>query len=76
MLEEIITYIAAYQHIPRESINESSHLIKDLGMSSLDIMQLICAVEERFQIEFDEDELLDLLTVEKISNYLNRKLIQ
>ncbi|GHU82507.1 hypothetical protein AGMMS50284_4490 [Clostridia bacterium] len=76
MLTEIIKYISAYQNIPVEKINAESHLIKDLGMSSLDMMQLVCAVEDHFRIEFDEDDLIDLLTVDKIASYIENKQVQ
>lgn len=74
MTEEIITYISVYQNIPKENISVNSHLVKDLGMSSMDLMDLVCAVEEHFGVEFDDDDLIDMLTVEKIAYYLQQKL--
>lgn len=74
MLEEIINYISIYQNIPKSKIKKHSHLIKDLGMSSLDMMQLVCSIEEQYDIEFDEDNLIELLTVDKIASYLENKL--
>ncbi|MDE7309503.1 MAG: acyl carrier protein [Lachnospiraceae bacterium] len=72
MTEKIIKYISAYQNIPMEKITEKSHLVKDLGMTSLDMMEMACAIEEHFDIEFDEDELVDLLTVQKIADYVEK----
>lgn len=74
MIEEIIAYISAYQNIPKEKISQHSHLIKDLGMASLDMMQLIFAMEEHYGIEFDEDDFIELLTVDKIASYIEKKL--
>lgn len=73
MIEELIKYISSYQNIPVEKMNKESHLVKDLGMSSLDMMDLASAVEEHFGIEFEEDDLIDLLTVEKIANYIEMR---
>lgn len=74
MLEEIINYISIYQNIPKSKIKKHSHLVKDLGMTSMDMMQLVCAIEEQYDIEFDEDVLIELLTVDKIVVYLENKL--
>lgn len=74
MTNEIINYISSYQNMPIENIKANSHLVKDLGMSSLDLMQLLCAVEEQFEVEFDEDDLLDLLTVDKLAVYIKNKI--
>jgi acyl carrier protein len=70
MLSKVIDYIAAYQNIPAKKISEDTHFIKDLGMSSLDLIQLVCAAEEHFNVEFDEDRLGELMTVGSIACYL------
>ncbi|WP_297957843.1 acyl carrier protein [uncultured Ruminococcus sp.] len=36
---------------------------RDLGLSSFDLMNLICIVEERFGIELDEEQYRHLTTV-------------
>ena len=74
MLEELIKYVSVYQNIPENSITKDTHLVKDLGLSSLDMMELACSDEEQFGIEFDEDDLIDLLTIEKIANYVEKEL--
>jgi len=70
LTENVIGYISAYQNIPKEKITKDTHFIKDLGMSSLDLIQLVCAAEEHFDVEFDEDRLGELMTVESIAAYL------
>ena len=74
MLEELIKYVSVYQNIPENSITKDTHLVKDLGMSSLDMMELACSVEEQFGIEFDEDDLIDLKKKKKIANYVEKEL--
>lgn len=74
MIDEIIKFISTYQNITVKKINKSSHLIKDLGMSSLDVMQLACAFEDKYSIELKEEDLIDLLTVQDIANYIETKI--
>lgn len=73
MLENIIKFISNYQNIPVEKITKDAHLVSDLGMTSLDLMQLSCAIEEEYGIEIDEDDIVELVTVEKIAEYVNQK---
>lgn len=39
---------------------------RDLGLSSFDLMNLICIVEERFGIELDEEQYRHLTTVREM----------
>ena len=37
--------------------------IKDLGLDSLDIIEMLTDMEEKYSIEFDNDEMTSLVTV-------------
>ena len=50
------------------------HLIDDIGMDSLDMVELITAVEKEFGIEIQDDEIENILTVEAIVKYVKQKL--
>nr|WCH55355.1 acyl carrier protein [Hypnea brasiliensis] len=49
---------------PDEVILESE-FIKDLGADSLDMVELVLAIEEGFQIEVPDDKAGDIKTVEE-----------
>ena len=70
MEAEIISLIAQHLNMPTSEIRADSHLINDLGMSSLDIMHIVSVVEDRYGIEINEYDILGSLTVGKISEYL------
>lgn len=38
-------------------ITDETHLVEDLNMSSIELIQLIVSFEEEFDIEFDADEM-------------------
>lgn len=73
METEIISFISEHLNLPREEIRPDSHLINDLGMSSLDIMHLVSVIEERYGFEVNEYDVIGNLTVGKISQYLASK---
>lgn len=44
-------------------INESSHLVGDLGIDSLGVMELIQNIEDRFEIHIPDEALQEVGTV-------------
>jgi len=46
----------------------------DLGADSLDLVELVMALEEQFDIEVDEDELKDIRTVGQAFDLIYAKL--
>ena len=52
----------------REGIMYDTDFVKDLGLSSFDIMNLVCIFEEQFDIEIpNRDTLESMLEAEKIA---------
>ena len=72
MLADIITYLSTYQNLPTGTINNKTHLIKDLGMSSLEIYQLISVFENELNVVFNADDIPSDLTVEEITRSFER----
>jgi acyl carrier protein len=59
-LKEIM---AARLGLPAEQIVPEARLVEDLGLDSLDAVELAIAVERKFDIEVPEEELTKLKTV-------------
>lgn len=62
-------------------INPETNLVADLGFSSIDIIQLVVAIEEHFKQKLGFNELLmndgqyvDDLSIEELVNFVSRKL--
>jgi acyl carrier protein len=45
-------------HIPRETITEDTHLLTDLGIDSLDLLDVVSAVDEAFGIRVPVEQWL------------------
>ncbi len=73
MKEEIISLIAEVLEIPEESINEKTNLIKDLDVESLDLVDLVAAFEEKYNIEILDKDIKNLQTVNDIIKYIENK---
>ncbi len=58
----IKSYLSEILDVDRETITEETYLIRDLGVESIDFLELAVALSGAFQIEVDDEEifLLDL----------------
>ena len=48
--------------------------IKDLGLDSLDIIEMLTDMEEKYSIEFDNDEMTSLVTVGDVITVISAKI--
>jgi len=56
-----------------EKIKEEASFIDDLGADSLDIVELVMAMEEEYDIEIPDEDAEKLKTVGDVVNYLKDK---
>lgn len=68
--QKIINLIADQLGLPVQDIKEDSHFVDDLGADSLDIVELIMAMEEEFDLEIPDEEAEKLLTLNDVLTYL------
>ncbi len=73
MLERVIQIISYQQGIDADEIKGETHLLRDLDMTSMEIMDLCCSIEEEFEIEILDEDLYKIQTVKDISDYVKDK---
>ncbi len=74
MLDKIRDILVEYVEVPKEKITEEAKLIADLGLSSLDVMDVVLAFEEEFNVVIPDRKLLDIITVEDMIQLLEEEL--
>ncbi len=60
--------------IPEEQIVPEAHLFKDLGLDSIDALDMISMLETEADIEVNEEELKSIRTVQDIVDYVMKKI--
>lgn len=70
MFEKIKGIIAEQLGVEEESITMESSFIDDLGADSLDIVELIMALEEEFDMEIPDEEAEKIVTVGDVVEYI------
>ena len=70
MLEEMKEMIAEQLNCEESSITETTSFKDDLGADSLDLFELVMALEEKYEVEIPSEELAELTTVGAVMEYL------
>ncbi len=73
MLEKMQELIADQLSVDADSITEASSFKDDLGADSLDLYELIMALEEEYDVEIPTDDLESISTVGDVINFLKEK---
>ena len=73
MLEKIKEILVEQLNCDADSINEDTSFKDDLGADSLDLFELVMALEEEYGLEIPAEELSDVETVGDIIEYLKNK---
>ncbi len=70
MFEKIRACIASQLGIDEEEIKMESSFMNNLGADSLDIVELIMALEEKYDIEIPDEDVEKIVTVGDIVEYV------
>ncbi|MDD3184734.1 MAG: acyl carrier protein [Anaerostipes sp.] len=73
MLEKMKEIIAEQLSVTQEEVQLETSFKEDLGADSLDLFELVMALEEEYDVEIPSDDLTELNTVEDVINYLKNK---
>ena len=70
MLEEFREMICQYVDVDPEKVTEDARFMEDLGFNSYDFMSLVGEVEEKYDIEVEEREVVQIKTVKDALDYI------
>ena len=74
-LDDRVTEIIMEQlGVSREEVRPEASFIDDLGADSLDIVELVMAMEEEFDIEIPDEDAEKIQTIADATNYLKAQL--
>ena len=68
--QKVKNIIAEQLGVGEDEIKLTSSFIEDLGADSLDIVELVMAMEEEFEVEIPDEEAENIKTVQDAVNYI------
>jgi acyl carrier protein len=78
MSEQVNEQMKRIEQIVKETVKvedvEPDMALRDLGLDSIDLVEVMMKLEEEFKIEFTNDEMLSLKTVADLQHAIEQKL--
>jgi acyl carrier protein len=68
-LAEIVEQAAG---IPAPTVTREADVTDDLGVSSLEMVEIIVSAEDKFSVEIPDEALGDLRTIQDVVDYVQR----
>lgn len=72
MLEKVKGIVAESLGVDAATITEESSFQKDLGADSLDLMDMVMALEDEYSVEIPTEDLEKLVTVGDVVKYIEK----
>jgi acyl carrier protein len=71
--EEVRKIIINQLDISEEEVTPEASFTDDLGADSLDLVELVMAMEEKFDIDIPDEDAEGITTVQKAINYIDEQ---
>jgi acyl carrier protein len=71
--ERVKSIIVEQLGVSLEEVTPQASFIEDLGADSLDIVELIMALEEEYDMEIPDEDAEKIQTVEDVTKYIQSK---
>ncbi len=70
--QEMIDIIVEQLSVEKDKVVPNASFVDDLGADSLDLVELIMAMEENFDIEIPDEDAEGISTVKDAIDYVNK----
>ena len=72
MFERLVKIICNYVEVEPENIHPESRFMEDLGFTSFDFMSMLGEIEDEFDVEVEQSEVVNIRTVQEAVDYLEK----
>ena len=69
--DDVKAVVVEQLSIDADAVKMESKIIEDLGADSLDVVELIMALEEKFEVEIPDSDDEKLIKIEDVVNYID-----
>ncbi|XP_015775065.1 PREDICTED: acyl carrier protein 2, mitochondrial-like [Acropora digitifera] len=70
----VLDVLKLFDKVDAEKLTSKSHFINDLGLDSLDIVEIVMALEDDFAIEISDEEAEKVFSVEDAVEFIHKAL--
>ncbi|EKR8440170.1 acyl carrier protein [Campylobacter jejuni] len=69
--DDVKAVVVEQLSIDADAVKMESKIIEDLGADSLDVVELIMALEEKFEVEIPDSDAEKLIKIEDVVDYID-----
>lgn len=73
LIDDIKEVVVEQLSVSADEVKDDSKFVEDLGADSLDVVELVMALEEKFDIEIPDEEAEKIATVADVVAYIESK---
>lgn len=73
MIKRVIEILSGFTEVKAEDMNEKTRLAADLGLNSLDVVNLVVEFEDEFDIEIPDENIRDFQTIGDILRFIENQ---
>ncbi|XP_078347573.1 acyl carrier protein-like [Oculina patagonica] len=70
----VMDVLKLFDKVNAEQLSTKSHFVNDLGLDSLDIVEIVMALEDEFAIEISDEEAEKVFSVEDAVQFISKAL--
>ena len=70
IFDDVRDVVVEQLSVAPDAVKLESKIIEDLGADSLDVVELVMALEERFEVEIPDSDAEKLITINDVVSYI------
>lgn len=70
IFEDVRDVVVEQLNVSADAVKLESKIIEDLGADSLDVVELIMALEEKFEVEIPDSDAEKLISIQDVVDYI------
>ncbi|WP_299028030.1 acyl carrier protein [uncultured Campylobacter sp.] len=72
IFDDIRDVVVEQLSVAPDAVKLESKIIEDLGADSLDVVELVMALEEKFEVEIPDSDAEKLITINDVVSYIEK----
>eukprot|EP00759_Apiculatamorpha_spiralis_P009595 PhF_6_TR16651/c0_g1_i1/m.25337/K03955/NDUFAB1; NADH dehydrogenase (ubiquinone) 1 alpha/beta subcomplex 1 len=68
--QRVVDVVKNFEKVDASKVTESSHFINDLGLDSLDVVEVVMALEQEFILDIPDHEAEKLQSIPEVIDYI------
>ncbi len=74
VIEEIIDLLSEQMNVDKATLNKDTRFIEDLHTDSLDMVEMLISLEDKYDISVPDEDAKNLTTIGALAEYVEEKI--